>query len=110
MQEADNLDVIRDLYRDHYKVFFKNSYLKPIKLLVHYKDDNGDWKKSGFYTLKPGEAINIFKTKNKTFYYYAESGSKIWSGDSNFNYDGKSYRLIKYKINSSYFHRVTIEL
>lgn len=110
VQKADNLDVIKDLYLDYYKVFFNNSYAKSIKLLIHYKDDNGVWKKSGFYKLYLGEETNVFKTKNKTFYYYAESEDKSWTGDINFNYDGKSYNFIKYKINGNYYHRVVIDI
>ena len=48
-QKNDNLAEIRDLYNNYYKVYFYNKYPQSIKLLVHFKDINGDWQKGGFY-------------------------------------------------------------
>jgi len=69
---------------DGYRIGFSNGcHSTTIKVAVSWKDTNsGEWIDKGWYEFSPGERalLNGPRTRNRTFYYYAEStdGSKKW--------------------------------
>ncbi len=69
---------------DGYRIGFSNGcHSATIRVAVSWKDTNsGEWIDQGWYEFSPGERslLNGPRTRNRTFYYYAEStdGSKKW--------------------------------
>jgi len=92
-------------------IYIVNKCYKPIRVLVRYKDLDGDWVTRGWFnlpTFKEYERRRIVgrekvgKTRNNRFYYYAESkdGKTKWSGNYKRKFYGKTYRFRRMKITS----------
>jgi len=79
--------------KESFRILFKNEYKEDIKLLVHYFDLQKEWKTDGWYIVKPGDTMHIANSRDKTFYYYAKCKNGEWSGNSQFEFKGETYKF-----------------
>lgn len=94
--------------KNRFSIEFENKCDEILRIAIHYKDFNGNWKTEYWWEFDPGEKAYLnsgnirLKTKNTFFYYYAESlDRRIKSnGNRSIEINGKNYQMKKYVDNS----------
>ena len=100
---------IEKLVFDHGNVYFRNNCSAPVKLLMRYKQQNGQWTTDGWWTFNPGKGSYLASngkrivTANSIFYYYAITSDKRtnWKGDYDKTFNGKDYPMRKKKLSKN---------
>ncbi len=89
-----------------YNFRFTNNCDHPVRLAIHYLDVNHGWRSEGWWNFTPGESDRLaasgkaLRTKNDTWYYYAEStddSNLVWRGDRTFKLNDRSLPMLLMK-------------
>lgn len=87
-----------------YRLKYTNNCEHPLRLLIRYRDVNGEWVRKGWWTFDEGESSylssknGLLKTKNSVLYYYVESTDDsgiMTDGDYDYSFSGKTYPMRK---------------
>ncbi|WP_019613902.1 SUMF1/EgtB/PvdO family nonheme iron enzyme [Psychromonas ossibalaenae] len=83
---SNNLEQLDRL--EQYYIYFKNKTSDHVQVAIRYKNLQGDWVTKSWFKLSPGKRGRVAISKNRIFYYYAETGDGawVWEGDDKFYY------------------------
>jgi len=91
-------------------VHVKNDCRYNMQVAAHYLNFNHRWVTDGWWQLTPGEDAQIFQTRNRFVYFFAETtphGQFKWSGPSNWTVRGREVGFMQKEIRSSGYGRWT---
>ena len=66
-----------------YAIGFKNKTDETVQVALRFMNLDGEWETAFWYRIYPGKEERIKFTKNRIFYFFAESESWQWKGDEN---------------------------
>lgn len=79
-------------------VYFNNKCQRKVSVAVKFLDNKGKWQTKAWYELKKNKRSYLFSSKNRIFYYYAQSKNKYWAGSKRFYVGSKLYRFREKKL------------
>ncbi|KMW57425.1 hypothetical protein AIOL_002389 [Candidatus Rhodobacter oscarellae] len=67
-----------------FKISFQNDCWQSVQVALNYRHLDGDWGVRGWYDIPPGETCFLAESKNRIYYYHAQSDGTDWSGKDRF--------------------------
>lgn len=67
-------------------IVFKNKTSAWAQIAVRYKNRDGEWVTREWYTIAPGEEIDVAKTNNLIFYWFGIASDGKWKGTDKYYY------------------------